>query len=64
MRNMIAMGAAAVALTGAGAGPATAAELAEFTFGFETARPATETGLRFHVVYRDPENPEGKAPVL
>jgi hypothetical protein len=64
MRDMIAVGAAAVALTGAGAGAAAAAEPAEFRFGFETTRPATPTGLRLHVVYRDPENPEGKAPVL
>lgn len=63
MRDIIAVGAAALAL-GVGAGDAAGASPAEFAFGFTTDRAASPTGLRFHVVYRDPENPEGKAPAL
>ena len=66
MRGTIrAVAAVAVALMGApGAASAGTAGPAQFDFAFSTERAAAPSGLALHVVYREPKNPEGKAPAL
>lgn len=63
MRGIIA-GVAAALVAAVGAPGAGAAELAEYGFTFSADRPGTQSGLSLFVVYRDPADPEGKAPAL
>ncbi|CAA9525737.1 MAG: hypothetical protein AVDCRST_MAG85-3220 [uncultured Solirubrobacteraceae bacterium] len=63
MRGIIAVAAAGL-VAGLGAPGAGAAELAEYGFTFSTDRPGAAAGLSLFVVYRDPTDPEGKAPAL
>jgi len=55
---------AAAGLALAGGHTALGAERAELRVAFTTDRPAATSGLSLHVVYRDPDDPEGKAPAL
>ena len=61
MRTIVVL-AAAVALT-SGA-QASAAERAQFEFGFTTPDPSSVTGLTLHVKFDNSEDPGGKAPAL
>ena len=63
MREIIAVAAAGL-VAGFGAPGAGAAEPAEYGFAFSTDRPGAQSGLSLFVVYRDPADPEGKAPAL
>ena len=64
MGRMIAAGAAAVAAGLLAPVPAAGAGPAEFDFKFTTDRVGATAGMNFHIVYRRPEDPEGKAPAL
>ena len=50
----------------AGGAPVSAGETARGGFDLEvfTQRPSAPTGLRFHVVYKNPQDPEGKPPAV
>lgn len=37
---------------------------ADYSFGFSAKTPATGTGLALHIVYRDPDHPDGKPPAV
>jgi hypothetical protein len=48
----------------AGAPAAGAAGPADYAFSFSATRPATPTGIGIHVLYRNPDDPDGKAPQI